>query len=82
LSVQLWDAVQGGRHEEALDLHERILRVWRSIEGPNSPTLLKGALELQGRNAGFPRHPFPKATAEQLAPIREALIAAGVEVVA
>lgn len=82
LSVQLWDAVQAGRHDEALDLHERILRVWRAIEGPNSPTLLKGALELQGRNAGLPRHPFPKATAEQLAPIREALVAAGVEVVA
>lgn len=82
LSVQLWDAVQAGRHEEALGLHERILRVWRTIDGPNLPSLLKGALDLQGRKAGRPRHPFAPATPEQLEPIRAALIAAGVDVVA
>jgi 4-hydroxy-tetrahydrodipicolinate synthase len=66
LSVELWDAIQAGDHALALRLHERILTVWRAIDGPNLPATLKAALELQGRNGGRPRKPFaPASTAER-----------------
>lgn len=66
LSVELWDAVQAGDHELALRLHERILTVWRAIDGPNLPATLKAALQLQGRDGGRPRKPFlPAGPAER-----------------
>lgn len=76
LSVELWDAVQAGDHEKALELHERILTVWRAIDAPNLPATLKVALELQGRQGGLPRRPFTPATAEDRERIRRALVAA------
>jgi 4-hydroxy-tetrahydrodipicolinate synthase len=66
LSVELWNAIQDGDHALALKLHERILTVWRAIDGPNLPATLKAALELQGRNGGRPRKPFaPASSAER-----------------
>lgn len=76
LSVELWDAVQAGDHAEALKLHERILTVWRAIDGPNLPATLKAALQLQGREGGLPRKPFAPATAEERERIATALRAA------
>lgn len=76
LSVELWDAVQAGNHAEALELHERILTVWRAIDGPNLPATLKAALELLGRNPGLPRRPFRPATDADRDRIRAALQAA------
>jgi 4-hydroxy-tetrahydrodipicolinate synthase len=77
LSVELWDAVQAGDHATALELHQRILTVWRAIEAPNLPATLKAALELQGRKPGLPRRPFAPATEEQRSRIRIALKEAG-----
>jgi 4-hydroxy-tetrahydrodipicolinate synthase len=76
LSVELWDAVQAGDHETALKLHERILTVWRAIDGPNLPATLKAALQLQGREGGLPRKPFAPATAQERERIATALRAA------
>jgi len=76
LSVELWDAVQAGDHAEALKLHERILTVWRAIDGPNLPATLKAALQLQGREGGLPRKPFSPATPEERERIATALRAA------
>ncbi|GAA4554070.1 dihydrodipicolinate synthase family protein [Pseudonocardia xishanensis] len=76
LSVELWDAVQAGDHAEALRLHERILTVWRAIDGPNLPATLKAALQLQGREGGLPRKPFSPATPEERERIATALRAA------
>ncbi|MBB4683516.1 dihydrodipicolinate synthase family protein [Amycolatopsis jiangsuensis] len=77
LSVDLWDAVRRGDHEEALRLHNVILAVWTAIDGPNLPARIKAALELQGRHGGLPRHPFAPATDAERATIRAALDAAG-----
>jgi 4-hydroxy-tetrahydrodipicolinate synthase len=77
LSVELWDAVQAGDHATALQLHERILTVWRAIDAPNLPATLKAALELQGRKPGLPRRPFAPATEAQRSRIRLALKEAG-----
>ncbi|MBZ6284355.1 dihydrodipicolinate synthase family protein [Streptomyces olivaceus] len=76
LSVELWDAVQAGDHTKALELHERILTVWRAIDAPNLPATLKAALELQGRSPGLPRRPFRPATDAERERIRTALEAA------
>ncbi|TQS27132.1 dihydrodipicolinate synthase family protein [Microbispora sp. KK1-11] len=76
LSVELWDAVQAGDHALALELHERILTVWRAIDGPNLPATIKAALELQGRDGGLPRRPFSPATQQERERIRAALAAA------
>ncbi|MFD0647416.1 dihydrodipicolinate synthase family protein [Streptomyces malaysiensis subsp. malaysiensis] len=73
LSVELWEAVQAGDHTKALELHERILTVWRAIDAPNLPATLKAALELQGRRPGLPRRPFHPATADEKERIRTAL---------
>ncbi|GAA2896441.1 4-hydroxy-tetrahydrodipicolinate synthase [Pseudonocardia halophobica] len=73
LSVELWDAVQAGDHKTALELHERILTVWRAIDEPNLPATLKAALQLQGREGGLPRKPFAPASAEERERIAAAL---------
>lgn len=77
LSVELWNAVQAGDHEKALDLHKRILTVWRSIDRQNQPAQIKLALELQGRNPGRPRRPFAPATEEDRVRVSAALKSAG-----
>ncbi|WP_433432549.1 dihydrodipicolinate synthase family protein [Nonomuraea sp. CA-141351] len=76
LSVELWDAVQAGDHATALELHERILTVWRAIDGPNLPATLKAALQVQGRDGGLPRKPFGPATEAERERIAGALRAA------
>ncbi|MFG1960295.1 dihydrodipicolinate synthase family protein [Nonomuraea sp. NPDC049028] len=76
LSVELWNAIQDGDHALALRLHERILTVWRAIDGPNLPATLKAALELQGRNGGRPRKPFAPASSAERERIAVALRAA------
>ena len=78
LSVELWDAVQARDHDTALALHERILTVWRAIDGPRLPATLKAALQLQGREGGLPRKPFGPATPEERNRIAAALRAAAI----
>ena len=78
LCVSLWDAVKGGEDEKALALHERILKVWMAISGPNLPAGVKAAMKLQGRRGESPRLPMkPVSQAEEKA-IASALKAAGV----
>jgi 4-hydroxy-tetrahydrodipicolinate synthase len=74
LCVRLWDAVQAGEHQKALELHTQLLRIWNAIWGDNLPANVKYAMELQGRSAGQPRAPMPPASAEQQASIRQSLI--------
>jgi 4-hydroxy-tetrahydrodipicolinate synthase len=60
--IQLLEAVQKGDHARALELHHQLLVIWRAIDDSRTFTgRLKYALELQGRSAGLPRHPFPPA---------------------
>jgi len=62
LCVELWQAVQASRHVEARALHERLLRVWLALAGPNLPARVKVAMRLQGRTAGLPRAPMQCAS--------------------
>ncbi len=71
--VELWNLVQRGDHQQARQLHERLLGLWNAIDHPNLPANVKTALRLQGRSGGFPREPMPQSTVEQQREITEAL---------
>ncbi|MCC6363556.1 MAG: dihydrodipicolinate synthase family protein, partial [Bryobacterales bacterium] len=69
--VALWSAVQQGRHDEALLLHKRLLRLWNAIDAPNLPANVRAAMRLQGRHGGVPRPPMPASSPAQEQRIRE-----------
>ena len=78
LSVQLWDACNEGRYDDARSIHERMLPVWRAIHAPNMSARTKTALELQGRKVGQARHPILPVTEDERQLIASALNEAGV----
>jgi 4-hydroxy-tetrahydrodipicolinate synthase len=78
LCVQLWDAVQGGDHKQALALHEKLLPIWNAIFHDNLPANVKHCQALMGRAAGAPRAPMPATSPAQADAIRRALEGAGV----
>lgn len=73
--MALWQAVQDGDHDTALDIHKRLLRVWNAIDGPNLPANVKTAMAMHGRNGGVCRTPMPSSSPEQSQMIRTALSA-------
>ncbi|HEX4214101.1 MAG TPA: dihydrodipicolinate synthase family protein [Candidatus Dormibacteraeota bacterium] len=78
LSVKLWDACQAQDLTTALDLHERLLPVWRVLDRPDMTTRLKCAINLQGRAVGYPRRPLQPAGPGLRDEIRAALTEARV----
>ncbi|MET7419630.1 dihydrodipicolinate synthase family protein [Dactylosporangium sp. NPDC005555] len=78
LCVAQWNAVQAGDHKTALDIHNKLLPVWRAIDGPNMTVRIKAALELQGRNGGLGAHPLTPVSEAERVTIRSALVEAGV----
>jgi 4-hydroxy-tetrahydrodipicolinate synthase len=78
LCLRQWDAVQSGDLAEALAIHNKLLPVWRAIDGPNMTVRIKAALDLQGRNGGLGISPLTPVSAAERETIRQALIAAGV----
>ncbi len=58
LCVALWQAVQAGDHAQAQQLHAKLFHLWQALQSPCLPAMVKLALQLQGRAAGRPRHPF------------------------
>jgi 4-hydroxy-tetrahydrodipicolinate synthase len=73
ISVRLWNETQAGNYETAKQIHENILSIWRTLEGPNLPSRIKEALRLQGRPVGKARHPIQPVSAEEHKLIHEAL---------
>jgi 4-hydroxy-tetrahydrodipicolinate synthase len=76
-AVEMMRLVRERHFTEALQLHERLLPVWRSIEGPDFPSRFKFALRLMGRTGGFPRSPFGPPAPEVAARIESELRAGG-----
>jgi len=74
LCVRLWDAVERGDHVTALDLHEKLLPIWRAIEGDNMCGNIKTTLDLQNRAHSVCRSPMTPTSATQKAAIRDALV--------
>jgi len=80
LCVAQWDAVQRGDHAKALEIHNKLLPVWRSIDGPNMTVRIKAALAMQGRNGGHGRSPLTPVSDAERETIRAALVKAGIDV--
>jgi 4-hydroxy-tetrahydrodipicolinate synthase len=79
--VRLFEAVRRGDHAQARELHGQMLVVWRSLEDMSGfHGRVKYAIELQGRPAGLPRHPFRPASEDEKALIRNAFRGAGIPV--
>jgi 4-hydroxy-tetrahydrodipicolinate synthase len=81
LCVAQWEAVQRGDHAEALAIHNKLLPIWRAIDGPNMTVRIKAALALQGRDGGHGRSPLTPVSDTERATIREALVKAEVALV-
>jgi 4-hydroxy-tetrahydrodipicolinate synthase len=75
LCVALWNACQEGRIAEGRELHERLLRIWEAIAGPDLPARVKAGLALRGLPMGEPRHPLRLPDQAVLAAIERALAA-------
>ncbi len=73
LSVALWEAVQKGDHETALQLHTQLLRLWHHLHGPNFPARVKAALIAQGVPAGRPRRPLTSLSEAETGQLRQVL---------
>jgi 4-hydroxy-tetrahydrodipicolinate synthase len=77
LCVEQWDAIQKGKIDQALEIHYRMLPVWRKIEGGAFPGKIKAALNLLGRNVGKARRPILEPSAEETAALTAALRGSG-----
>lgn len=77
LCVQQWDAYRRKDYATALDMHYRMLPVWRKIEGGAFPGKIKAALKLVGRDVGHARQPIQPPTEQEWNELREALTASG-----
>lgn len=78
LCLDQWDAVQRSDLATARAIHNKLLPVWRAIDGPNMTVRIKAALEMQGRNGGLGISPLTPVSAEERETIRAALVEAGV----
>lgn len=76
LTQELFDAVRVGDHDSAQNIHDRLLPVWRTIEGNNMTANAKFAISLLGRDVGVSRSPILAPSDERKAEIQQALATA------
>ena len=72
-TIELMRAVESRNFERALQLHNILAPVWRTVDQPDFPARIKYVLRLMGRPAGRPRRPFDWPTAPVAESIRQAL---------
>lgn len=77
LAVEQWEAIQRGDIPRALELHNLLLPLWRSIDGPNMTARIRDALKVQGRDGGQIASPLTPVSATEHAKIVEAVEFAG-----
>ncbi len=71
--VQLWNAVQAGDHQAALDLHKRLNALWNVISHDNLPACVKYIQHRQGLGFHLPRAPMQHVSDDQKAAMDKAL---------
>jgi 4-hydroxy-tetrahydrodipicolinate synthase len=76
-TVEMYRAVRAGEFARALELHNRLVPVWRSLDGPHFPSRVKYAMALMGRPTGRPRSPFTWPSGDDARRIEEALAHGG-----
>ena len=72
------DSWFAGNFSRALEIHQKILPVFTGTFRTQGAILTKAALNLMGLPGGFTRLPLVDATPEQIAQLRQDLIAGGV----
>ncbi len=77
-SVELFSAVKRGDLPRATELHQCILEVWNAVNREDMPCWLKTAINLQGRNGGYPRSPLLPLRKESAKIVEDALLSAKV----
>jgi dihydrodipicolinate synthase/N-acetylneuraminate lyase len=73
MCVKQWHAVQKKDYAMAMDIHYRMLPVWRTIEGGAFPGKIKAALKLIGRDVGVARQPIQPPTENEWNELSHAL---------
>jgi dihydrodipicolinate synthase/N-acetylneuraminate lyase len=73
LCVKQWNAIQSSDLKVAKEIHERMLPVWRKIEGKAFPGKIKAALNLMGRRVGIARSPIGEPSKKVIDEIRQKL---------
>lgn len=71
LCVKMWRAIKEGDNKTAKEVHNKLYPIWNVIKGPQFQRRVKAAINLQGRNAGFPRHPLLEATEHELTMLKD-----------
>jgi len=78
LCLKLYECVRLGNLSNALNIHNRLLTVWRAVGQQDMPARVKVALKLRGIEAGEPRSPLLPVSKIVEEEIRKALKEAGV----
>jgi 4-hydroxy-tetrahydrodipicolinate synthase len=69
-----------GETARAVELHQRLLPLFKGLFLTTNPIPVKAALRLQGLDAGGVRLPLVEATAAEVEAVRRAMVEAGIEV--
>ena len=80
-TLELYRKTLAGDHRGAKAIHDRLLPVWRAIEGPKMPYMAKVAMAMLGRPAGVARSPIMPPTPEEKERLRQRLMEAGFKIV-
>ncbi|WP_426413677.1 dihydrodipicolinate synthase family protein [Bradyrhizobium ganzhouense] len=76
--VQLWNAVRAKDHDTALDIHNKLNRLWNVLRHDNLPACVKYIQHRQGLGLFYPRAPMDEVSDEQKKAIDLALKGLGI----
>jgi 4-hydroxy-tetrahydrodipicolinate synthase len=71
--VRLWKAVQAKDHDAALDIHNKLNKLWNVLRHDNLPACVKYIQHRQGLGLFYPRAPMDEVSDEQKKTIDQAL---------
>lgn len=77
LCLELWEAARRGDIKTGVEIHHRLLPVWRAIGRGDMPARAKEALSQLGRPAGIARSPLIPVDERARVEIQKALLEAG-----
>jgi len=77
LCLDLWEAAKDGDLKRGVELHRRLLPIWRAVGRGDMPARAKEALRMLGRKAGRARSPLTPVDEKARQEIEAALKEAG-----
>nr|WP_311968949.1 dihydrodipicolinate synthase family protein [Bradyrhizobium diazoefficiens] len=76
--VKLWNAVSAKDHDTALDIHNKLNKLWNVLRHDNLPACVKYIQHRQGLGLFYPRAPMDEVSDEQKKTIDQALKSLGI----